>query len=390
MDPENALYRYGDGFLVDVGETQLFYIDWPGATGYSVISRKAGSMVVRASMHQDDVCICLKWSPYKRIAQSRGTLCMIECEDLGLSPECLDRTMYLVGKTYVGVVVRTYIPGYTARSVWHLLTEDERLHLKDEVVEFVSLMSERRYPVFGYVQGRNLATSNPCTFLNYRILLSKILEEIDSKDMSLITQDLFESYPVLCHGALTLDHLILQDNVLVGVVGWSKADTLPETFDRMSYFFGVENLEFSNDWLRFLSTIPCFRGSVPPLFFISCMYYHYYRTLKLTPPELHDRIDESLSEVTSIQFPSNTSMEESCAHSQITEGDEASHCIHSESDTSLSSLESSVIDPFSDRYEESEVTARYYQSLSEKAASVQTWEFEDGSSTVKDIVQALL
>lgn len=414
MDFTDGLQLYDIGFLVDVGEDSLFYAEWKESSSYRVIDRTFKSVVVHVQTPGEaDLCICIKWSMHKRPAQSRGTLCMEECEELDYVPVCYEQMLFSVGRTYVGMTIREYIHGYTARSVWHLLTDSEREALKCSVTTAMMQMSKKTCGVFGYVQGRNLATSNPCMFLNYRIMLSKMMNEIHGSDMSIISQDTFRCFPTLCHRSLTLDHIILRENRLVGIVGWSRADYFPETFDRLSYFFNVGTLGFDNDWLRFLSTVPCFKGPVPPLFYISCMYYHYYLSIRSTPVDLQPRVDELLNEVVSIQFPNDRWAAEEDQFSDVDntsdkdctsddtegkehKGDKVSHSQHDSATTVVNETAPVFYnkeDPFSDinavsvvSVDTSDIPSR---RLSNDNLSIQTWEFEEDTNTVRDILESL-
>jgi len=105
----------------------------------------------------------------------------------------------------------------------------------------------------GPTQGRSLMTSDPVRYLDHMILLSKLVNEIGPEDMGVCELDTFDHAPVLCHGALTMDHVIVDGGRLSGLVGWSKCDFAPEVSDRLSYYFAQPVSYPRSQWYDFLA-----------------------------------------------------------------------------------------------------------------------------------------
>lgn len=60
---------------------------------------------------------------------------------------------------------------------------------------------------------------------------------------------------VFCHGALKPEHILLNGNSVVGIVGWSNAEFKPEVYDRLTYYF-MSVPQSPNCWYRKMANVP--------------------------------------------------------------------------------------------------------------------------------------
>ena len=116
------------------------------------------------------------------------------------------------------MVIRSYIEGIAVSTVWKYLNDEQCRGVFSDLILFVEIMVKRRLIKFSAAQGRNLATPNPHTFLNYYILIAKLTGDISGDDIRLLDKNAFPCIPTLCHRRFTLDHLILKEDRLCRVI----------------------------------------------------------------------------------------------------------------------------------------------------------------------------
>ncbi len=288
-----------EGFVVDVGEEELFYVEIPGALRYIVLQQAERSLVVKADLPGwPSVVVRLVWSSSKRVAQSKGYNGMVACGDLNFVPKLHSRDVHLIGSTFVGTVVRDYVQGDALNLVWPLMSHEERAAIMGDVADAVTAIAERTSGYFWRLQGQNLATGDPITALNYRILLSKLTRELGKADMGILNIDPFHLTATLCHGSLRMDHVIVMEGRLSGLVGWSACDYTSEVMDRISYYFSVSMKRQDESWCNFVAGVPIARDYPPPVYVMAIMYYFYYRLKRWCdePAEYVDSLLETASD----------------------------------------------------------------------------------------------
>lgn len=306
MPTKTTFQKVDNGFTVDVGEADDFFVELRDVLSCRPISTSKNSILVK-TITTDGIQFVVRvvWSEYKRQAQSRGYKAMEECESLWFVPILLSREMRMVGSTYVEVSVREYKDGVTAAGMWRYLTTDERSGLLRDVRAAVRLISRHTSSTFMRLQGRNLATDSPVQFLNYKILLSKLSLDITEDEMKTVQMDDFDHESVLCHGSLTLDHIIVKKGKLAGIIGWSKADYLPEVFDRMKYYMSAPTSSEA-EWAICMARTSLTSSRPPPLYLVYCMYYHYYVRGNSLPKCRRSVLDRLLSSASDIVLGEGT------------------------------------------------------------------------------------
>lgn len=293
------------GEYVDVGEPNLFYVELQEAEAYTEIYRSADRVVFKVDCADSStVTVRVKWSVYKRVAQSRGYRGMEICSHMAVVPQLHSRELHVVGSTYVEVSVRDYMVGVPLSYVWCEMQGHERSTVLQQVERFIEDMSEHTSPKFMSLQGKNLSTPDAVNYLNYRMLLSMIVKDLENGDCKLLDMGPFPCMPVLCHGALSMDHVIVSEGVVTGIVGWANCDFVPEVMDRMSYHFSRPVAEGESEWYSKLASMLLFSPPPPPVYTMSCAQYVYSLRLKNTPREYGYRLQAKLNEAFSMLVPS--------------------------------------------------------------------------------------
>jgi hypothetical protein len=180
-----------------------------------------------------------------------------------------------------------------------------------------------------WIQGENLRTPNAVTYLQYVTLLSKLSSEIKDDDCSIMPMDNFACEAVLCHGSLSMDHIIVNGDVVVGIVGWKKCDFIPEVMDRIRYHFARPQTEGETWWYHKLSVEPLRHYPPPASYIYACARYCYCVRLRSTPEEYHSMLRLKMGEFITVVLVS-TSMASKLLGSDITreEGDHGSQGDH--------------------------------------------------------------
>lgn len=365
--------RESGGFYVDVGERDLFYVELEETERYEEVHRSCSSVLVCAvSREGETTTVRVSWSKYKRVAQGRGYSGMLRCTSLEYVPDMYSRELHTIGSTYVEVTAREYIEGCTLSAAWTSMTQTCRESIMVQMENIVCDMSAITSSSFMKLQGKNLSTSSPVQFINYRILLSMITNDLDEGNMRILDMQDFDHTPVLCHNNLSMDHVIVDNDRIVGVVGWSMCDYAPEVMSRMQYQFRRPMSEGEQPWYSFLSGMDLFHPPPPPLYVACCMYYNYYLRLKITPQCYHEYLERRLADMADTVVPS---IRETYMGLDISAkpgwGDRGSQTEHTASSSELSN-------PFDTDVE-----------VSSARSSISTWEDFEDNETVLDILDKL-
>ena len=289
------------GFYVDVGERDLFYVELDDVETYERIHESRSSMLVRALLRDGERAVVrVSWSKYKRVAQGRGYSGMLKCRSLAYVPDMYSRELHTIGSTYIEVTTRQYIDGCTLSEAWESMLQAQKDSIAIQVENVVCDMSAITSTHFAELQGRNLSTRSPVQFINYRILLSMITGELEEGDMRVLDMQDFDHTPVLCHNELSMDHIIVDGGKVVGIVGWSKCDFVPEIVSRMQYQFRKPLLEGEQHWYNFLSKMDLFHPPPPPLYVACCMYHNYYLRLNSSPQCHHNYLERRLADISDV------------------------------------------------------------------------------------------
>lgn len=303
--PPRSVREGNGGFYVDVGESSLFYIQLDDVEAYDELYRSEYSVLIRALLKNGEkLVVRTSWSKYKRVAQNRGYTGMIVCEDLDFVPEVYSRDLHIVGSTYVEVSVREYIEGHALSEVWTSMSQLSRARVTEQMEDVVCNISKYRSSMFMKLQGKNLSTSSPVQFVNYRMILSMITADLNKGDMKILDMQDFCATPVLSHNNLSMDHVIVAGDTITGIVGWRNCDYYPEVMARMQYQFRRPVLDGESEWYNMLSKMDLFYPPPPPLYTACCMYYNYYLRLRSTPEIYHECLQRKLSEMSDILVPS--------------------------------------------------------------------------------------
>ena len=306
MSRRSSVALTGDrGVKVDIGEKNLYFVALEDATDYIALHRSFSSVVYRVTFREgDDVVLRVSWSKYKRVAQSRGYAGLSICREEEWAPGLYSRALHSVNGTFIEVSTREYMAGVPLSETWCYMNVSDKAYVMSQIDGIMQAMSCYIHPRFMALQGRNLSTSRPVQYLNYKILLSKLTRDIQEKDCELLTMEDFPLISTLSHGNLSLDHVIVQGSKITGIVGWSKCDYVPEAMDRMHYQFARPTFEGEAQWYARLASTLLFHPPPPPLYSVSCATYVFKLRIHSTPQEYHHILREKMNEACTMLMPS--------------------------------------------------------------------------------------
>lgn len=232
---------------------------------YWSLSSTPGSVQVLARcIDGSDVVVAVRWSCFRHLAYTRGYEGMAKCAALPFVPRMYWQHLYKEGAVYIGASVREYIRGTPLSEVWHSLDEEARMVIAQDAQAAVRTISSYTAGRFMELQGHNLATANPVKCLNHLIMTSKLFCTLKRDDMSALDMEAFPCIPALAHQNLSLQHIIVSEGRLAGIVGWSCSDYVPEVLERLRYRFACPQHKGEAEWYQLLSRAWYFHREPPP------------------------------------------------------------------------------------------------------------------------------
>ncbi|KAL9122213.1 MAG: hypothetical protein Q9187_001230 [Circinaria calcarea] len=124
-----------------------------------------------------------------------------------------------------------------------------------QVAAIVWCIAEKQSQYFGHVQDGPLRCSTASGYISARVFVDKLAGILHKDDCIQPAQGaVYTGSAVLCHRNLSPDHIIMNGATVVGIVGWSNADFIPEVYDRLTYFFRSDP-NSAICWYRKLSEI---------------------------------------------------------------------------------------------------------------------------------------
>jgi hypothetical protein len=377
--PEHTMSCSG-GFFVDIGEEDLFYVELENTMEYQELHKSQSSVLVKSTLVSGEkVTIRISWSKYKRVAQGKGYTGMRICEPLKYVPEMYSRDLRIVGSTYVEVSTREYIEGYPLSETWDSMDDLSKTKVMSQMENVVHDISRYTSSMFMKLQGKNLSTHSPVDFINYRIVLSMITNDLNKGDMRTLDMEDFEHTAVLCHNNLSMDHIIVSGDNITGIVGWSKCDYMPEVMSRMQYQFCKPVYEGESVWYNAMSRMDLFYPPPPPLYSTWCMYYNYYIRLRSTPIQYHEYLEKRLSEMSDVIIPYMRE-EYKCTvqTEQKSDSDHRSLSSHAEEKGTTAIPETSVEAPQQNCFDTASVSY-----------TVDTWELSEEEGTILNLLDSM-
>lgn len=266
------------GLYIDVGEEEHLHIAIDNASRYKIIKETENSIC--AKVYYDDgtdrEILTVRWSSIQSEANTRDHIAMMTARDIVPVPTYRNKEIIRFYNKFVGIGIRNHIKGRTLKSKMNSLNSDEMDAIFMQIQMIVWRLSEITSSNFRHIQNRAFRTHTPYAFLKSLDLVDKLDGNNNINEWNKHDDDGYRCKAVMCHGDLSPEHIIIDGTEVVGLVGWSKGDFMPEVYDRLQYYFRSDP---NNDmcWYRKLSDMIASSDSGRPSirFVINCATYIY-------------------------------------------------------------------------------------------------------------------
>lgn len=272
---------------IDIGEPTPLEISLRNVQEFVVMKESGSSACIKVSYDngKHPEVIMIKWSRIIRDANPRDHIAALLAKSITSVPSYRVREVFKHHKKYVGVGIRSYIPGRTLRSQMHLLSADEIESISLQVQVLSWQLAKKRSMHFGHIQDGAFRTQTPVGYIRTRVFFDRLANVMDASDWSEQGRDCYTSDAIMCHGDLSPEHIILDGTDVVGLVGWSRGDFVPEVYDRLMYYFRSDPTN-PKCWYRQMSEMLSHPESGKPSveFVINTTRYVYKRMWREADP----------------------------------------------------------------------------------------------------------
>jgi len=263
------------GFLIYVDNEDPIHVDVHPEAMYTFISDTDTSVAVRVDYPQSSTShvVLVKWSNYIKDINTKDHISSVIARHVAPVPTYISKKIYAHGYLYVGITVREYIHGTTLDRVWNDMSVSDQDVVYSQIEAIICNMSHISSPYFGHIQDGRCRTTTAHGYLRHHIEEDVLADRITSMPHDLQGDDAYQGVPSLCHMRLTQDHIIVEGTEVVGIVGWSSADFVPEVMDRVRYYF--ESSAETHCWNRRLADVVAYT-SPPSIGYVIkvCEYFH--------------------------------------------------------------------------------------------------------------------
>lgn len=226
-------------FSIDVGSSRPFKVRVKDVVAFMLISDGPNKVCLKARFNdrRDDEMVCLKWSRSKSSAVLPDMLASQIASSEVSTPRYRYRSLFMHQGIYICLSIRSYIPGKSLDRVISTMTENQISSIEMQVSGVVWGIARKVSPHFGHLRSTGLRTSTAPTYIRSLAFADTMTGSMDATSWCEVGNDSYTGTAVFCHGSLTPDHIIVDGASLVGVVGWSSADFMPEAYSRLRHYF---------------------------------------------------------------------------------------------------------------------------------------------------------
>ncbi|KIW35721.1 uncharacterized protein PV06_11938, partial [Exophiala oligosperma] len=214
---------------------------------------KVCTMITYSDSTDADV-LTIKWGNNIRDVNGRDHIATRIAADAITVPVYKNKGVVRHGKKYVSISIRSFIKGQTLESIMSSLDQEDIDAIMMQITALTWELAKKTSQFFGHIQDGSLRTTCSAGYIRTRVLLDKLAGALDASDCTEVGTDPYVGSAVFCHGNLSPEHIIVNGATVVGVVGWSEADFVPEIYDRLKYFF-KSNPKDPQCWYRKVSDI---------------------------------------------------------------------------------------------------------------------------------------
>lgn len=222
---------------INVGEHKPLEVRFFEGAAISIFKSTSNSIVaLLSSQTGDKEVVTVRWSNIEPFPEDRSSAIISAINDGIPTPEYRHSETLYLNSTSVVISFRSYIDGCTVRDCWDHLSTDDRNHIMLQLRDIISIMHSQKAPRYGFVAGAPVSSACSSDYIAKLVCRSKILNHLD-KNTEIQSDCVSNGRPTLCHYNLNPDHIIVRDNIIVGIIGWSGADYAPISMEYIWYCF---------------------------------------------------------------------------------------------------------------------------------------------------------
>lgn len=252
-------------FSIDIGTPKPFKVRMHDVSKFIFLSDGSSKVCIRAQYEdtRDDEVVCLKWSQAKSEVNPPDVMASQIASSAVATPRYRYRSLFNHQGIYVCLSIRNYIPGKTLEHAMASMTYNQVSSIEMQVSAVVWSLARKVSPYFGHLKSSRLRTSTAGAYVRSLAFADTITGSMDATCWQEVGNDSYVGTSVFCHGSLTPDHIIVEGTSLVGIVGWSSADFMPEAYDRLRHYFMSEHGD-PCCWNRRMCNITTSASTKPP------------------------------------------------------------------------------------------------------------------------------
>lgn len=222
---------------IDLGTPTPFSIKLDRGMECHEMHRSGGSFLGRLTINSVTAeVLVVRWGGVSDSVSDKEEVACAIASDCVAVPQYKGKKVYVFEGRHVSVALRSYIEGSTLRSLLVDMHEDVVDHVSSQVAGVMRLLAGKSSSSFGRVTRGEFKTSTAPEYLVQTIIRSSLANDNDKRGTLVAQEPRDEQIPaVFCHGNITPDHVIVRGATVVGIVGWSKADYIPEALEKANH-----------------------------------------------------------------------------------------------------------------------------------------------------------
>lgn len=281
---------------IDVGEQEHFCINVDNLMESKIISRSESSVCILVIYYDyTKDLLLIKWDRNRSNINNNDHIVLPMIYNNGIVdvPQYRYKDLFMHYNTCVSVSIRTYIEGRTLRSAYDSLSDSQLDIIRMQISLIVYKLQLITSTYFGRIYDGKPRTTLVNTFIQKRIIHDTNAKILQRGDCIVTEHENYNMLPVLCHMNLSPEHIILDGDNVVGIVGWNSADFVPELYDRLLYYFRSDR-EDPRDWFTMMSEVETSvtYDKIPSLLVYNMALYVYKRTFNTCSIERCNNVEK--------------------------------------------------------------------------------------------------
>lgn len=260
--------------LIDVNEPEPFKVSCCADGTYTLIHRSDCGAVFKVKYPKGATeTMLVRWCKKALYTPDRSFAASSLVDDRMHVPEHYALVVNEFHDSIVEVTLREYIEGLTAYEAWPGLSSAAKHSVMCQVAQLAGEIHQIKSKFYGNITGAPVMSEDSFDYMTKMVVRSKLLNHVN-RNWSMGKHCVSDGIPVLCHNALSPEHIILNGDKVVGVVGWGQADFAPLVLERQWYTFHQCDPTWY-EWYCHLASSICPEDKPHSLFYELCVKFVY-------------------------------------------------------------------------------------------------------------------